>query len=95
VRDAPARLRVKIGPLTEAVEYESRSRELADQRIQRQLEEFAAGGLHLETIGLVWLLLGVTLGTAPGEVVWLVKMLIHLIILVVTLMTTLFWKIFS
>jgi hypothetical protein len=36
---------------SEALTSEGHTREAADQEIQRKLEEFAAGGLHIETIG--------------------------------------------
>jgi hypothetical protein len=59
----------------EALQSESRSRESADKTLQRQLEEFAAGGLHLEAIGLFWILLGVSLATASVEITWIIDKL--------------------
>jgi hypothetical protein len=54
--------------IRDTLESERRSRESADSTLQRQLEEFAAGGLHLETIGLFWILVGVILATASVEI---------------------------
>jgi hypothetical protein len=79
----------------EALQSESHRRESADRILRAKLEGLATGRLHLEMIGLVWLLLGVTLGTAPGEVIWIFVMLIHMIMFVFTSVTTLLWKIFS
>lgn len=54
--------------LEEAVKDERRARDEADAQIQEQLESFSVGGLHLEKMGLVWLLVGITLATLPGEI---------------------------
>lgn len=53
---------------TEAVDSERQARESADRDIRTQLETLGAGSLHLETAGLIWLVLGVGLATAPTEV---------------------------
>ncbi len=49
------------------VQREAAARQLADREIDKKIEEFAVGGLHLEFVGVLWLLLG-TLGTSvPDE----------------------------
>jgi uncharacterized coiled-coil protein SlyX len=58
-----------------ALQSESRSRASADQILEKKLEEFAAGGLHLETIGLFWILTEVFLATASVEIAWLLRRL--------------------
>jgi hypothetical protein len=73
--DAQTRVRIRAPSPEDGLEVEARSRELVDQRLQKQLEEFAAGGLHLESIGLLWILMGVTLATASVEIAWLLKRL--------------------
>lgn len=62
-----------------ALEEEKRSRATAladeryargagDEKVKRQLEEACVGGLYLETMGLVWLVVGVILATASVDV---------------------------
>lgn len=41
--------------------------------LRNQLEAVTVGGLHLETIGLVWLFAGLVLGTLSAEFAGLVK----------------------
>jgi hypothetical protein len=57
----------------EAIASEGRSREAADQELRKQLEEYAAGGLNLETIGLCWIFLGIILATISVEIDTLYK----------------------
>jgi hypothetical protein len=47
---------------------ERADRERGDQLINKQLEEFSVGGLHLESMGLIWILLGIIFATAPEEI---------------------------
>jgi hypothetical protein len=54
--------------LTSVVAEERRTRETEARRISSQLEEFAVGGLHLESIGLAWLFLGVVGASIPDEI---------------------------
>lgn len=61
--------------LTEAIGSERQVRESAVRQIQTQLETFGAGSLHLEMAGLFWLVLGVVLTTASGEVAGALKWL--------------------
>jgi hypothetical protein len=53
--------------LDEVLKEEHRARDEADAEIQEQLEAFSVGGLYLESMGLVWLLLGITFATLPAE----------------------------
>jgi hypothetical protein len=39
--------------------------------VQRQMEEYAAGGLSFEMAGLVWLLVGTLVGSLPGELAFI------------------------
>lgn len=55
--------------LDSAMESERKGREADDQQIRRLLEEALAGGLRIEWMGVFWLLLGVTLGTVPTDIV--------------------------
>ena len=52
----------------EALASERRARELATDEIKNQIETLGAGGLHLEAIGLFWLILGVILTTVSTEI---------------------------
>ena len=54
---------------------ERRARGEADAQILEQLKSFSVGGLHLESMGLVWLFVGITLATLPGEIASLLEML--------------------
>ena len=51
------------------LELERSERAAEDEKTQRLLEEAAAGGLCLESIGVFWLVLGVVLATASSEIV--------------------------
>jgi hypothetical protein len=47
---------------------ERRERAVVDNKIRGLLEEASAGGLHIEWVGVVWLFLGLILGTASMEI---------------------------
>jgi hypothetical protein len=47
------------------IDEESSERESADENISQQIEEVAIGGLHLELMGLVWLVVGIVLSSFP------------------------------
>jgi len=49
------------------VRREREERGAGDDRTTRQIEEVAIGGLHLEVVGLVWLILGVLGTSIPDE----------------------------
>ena len=51
-----------------ALESERHDRETEDSNIQKLLVEAMAGGLHLETIGVLWLFIGIVLATIPNEI---------------------------
>lgn len=51
------------------IDSERCERRSGDERVRQLIEEAAAGGLHLELTGVVWLLLGVVLSTAPNEII--------------------------
>jgi hypothetical protein len=47
------------------IEEEASERESADENISQQIEEVAIGGLHLEFMGVVWLVVGIVLSSFP------------------------------
>jgi len=49
------------------VHDEGNKRQLGDADISKMLEEVAVGGIHLEVVGLVWLLLGMFGTSIPKE----------------------------
>lgn len=51
-----------------AVASEHRARELSTNEIKKKIETLGVGGLHLEAVGLVCLILGVILATASTEI---------------------------
>lgn len=62
-----------LSTLRGAIDDERRARETEARRISGQLEELAVGGLHLERVGLAWLILGVFGASIPDEIVALWK----------------------
>lgn len=52
----------------EAVDAERRARESGVTALRVQLEGLGAGGLHVEMMGVFWLVVGVVLATVPGEI---------------------------
>lgn len=59
--------REHVGQIRTDVHREVRDRTDADRQIARRIEEFAVGGLHLEFVGMVWLLFGTLATSAPDE----------------------------
>ena len=53
--------------LRKAVAQETARREQADSGIRTLIEDQSAGGLHLEAMGLVWLLVGTLAGSLSAE----------------------------
>lgn len=62
-----AALRDQIGQIGTAVHHEATERTRSDRVIEQRMEKFAVGGLHLEAVGLIWLLFGTVAGSAPDE----------------------------
>jgi hypothetical protein len=62
---------------SEALASEGHRCEAADREILRQLEELAAGGLHLEPIGLFWIFIGIILATISVEIDILYKLIFN------------------
>ncbi|QLC74119.1 hypothetical protein LPB260_25825 [Pseudomonas sp. LPB0260] len=58
--------------MIEAISQETLLRELADSETHKKLEASSTGGLHISATGALWLLLGVTMSTAPNELLTLV-----------------------
>lgn len=50
------------------IEREAQERRTENQQVTQKIEEVAVGGLHLETVGLLWLVLGVIATSIPGEI---------------------------
>jgi hypothetical protein len=62
-----SKVRTELSTVKAAVEQEQRARETEARRLSSQMEELAVGGLHLELIGLAWLILGVLGTSIPDE----------------------------
>jgi hypothetical protein len=58
----------EVESVQESVDDERRARTEADQKISHQLTEFSVGGLHLEAVGVVWLIIGETCSSLPEGV---------------------------
>ena len=56
------------GTITEGLEQERQDRQTADEETKRIIKNVAIGGLHLEIVGLLWLILGVVVTSIPGEI---------------------------
>ena len=65
--DAQNEIKSEAQRLDKAVKQERRARSQADTEIREELESSSVGGLHLEIMGLIWLLVGITCATLPGE----------------------------
>jgi hypothetical protein len=65
--DISKRLQEEERKRDEAVTSERRAREEFDQQLNRRLQELGAGNLHLEWLGVIWLLIGVILTTTSSE----------------------------
>ena len=61
-------LREELSVARQGIQRETRERLAEDQKAMAKIEEVAVGGLHLEFVGLLWLILG-TIGTSvPDEI---------------------------
>lgn len=56
-----------------ALDSECQLRESDIRKIQTLVDTLGAGGLHLEAVGLFWLIAGVVFGAIPAEIWWLVR----------------------
>ncbi|MGA2327639.1 MAG: hypothetical protein ABSH05_15250 [Bryobacteraceae bacterium] len=54
--------------VNEAVGVERLARESAITALRLQLEGLGAGGIHVEMMGVFWLVVGVVLATVPSEI---------------------------
>jgi hypothetical protein len=59
--------RGKFKDLKEDLQDETQERGRGDQKITHMIQEVAIGGLHLESIGLLWLILGLIGTSLPEE----------------------------
>jgi hypothetical protein len=65
--DASTRLSNQVGSVQEALRGEQSSRTVAIDRLSRKLTDLGSGTLHIELIGIVWLVSGIVLATIPAE----------------------------
>ena len=70
-----SRVQSQLNSATTAIQQETVERSSADDTLNKRIEEFAVGGLHLETVGLVWLLTGVLGTSIPDELAQLLGFL--------------------
>jgi hypothetical protein len=68
-------LRSKSDEMRNDLRREGEERRAADDTVSRRIEEVAIGGLHLEIVGLVWLMLGVIGASVPDEVAALIQLI--------------------
>lgn len=61
-----------------ALEEEQRQRVAEVGQLSQRLEDLAVGDLHLETIGIFWLLLGIVFTNIPNEVTMLLLWSAHI-----------------
>ena len=69
VGEIQGRYEQQIRVVRNELESERRERAVQDEKTQERLEEASAGGLHLEWAGVLWLVLGLVLATAPTEII--------------------------
>jgi hypothetical protein len=60
-------LAVEVRNSQQALAAESQARMVEDGNLKKQVEELGAGGLHLEIMGIVWLVAGVILATVSSD----------------------------
>lgn len=66
------RLQRKLTAVEASIDREKQVRQEEDAKTVRRIEEVAVGGLHLETVGLFWLILGVVATGIPDVITaWL------------------------
>jgi hypothetical protein len=68
-------LRGDIFALGKKTERESQTRASENREIKHTMQELAIGGLHLEFVGLLWLVLGVLGTSIPDEIAGLIAAL--------------------
>lgn len=73
VLDAQKEAQVEATKLHSKLKSERHEREASDRALGAKLESVGAGNLHLETIGVFWLIVGIILGTVPSELATLVR----------------------
>ncbi len=66
--ESTRRLEANLGEVNKSVEQEREQRITASDSTSRQIEQLAVGGLHLEVVGLLWLLAGTLLSNMPDEI---------------------------
>ena len=64
-------LRREVGALKEAVQTERAAQASGDNRTASKIEDLAVGGLHLEYVGVTWLLFGTILSGFSWRDCWL------------------------
>ena len=62
----------QVSSITETLDCEKSLREKADNETHQKIEAVSTGGIHISATGALWLLLGVTMSTAPNELIALV-----------------------
>lgn len=68
-----------LAKLTTDLTTEQRDREQAVEKLRGTVEDLAVGGLHFEFVGVVWLFLGIFLGTLPDQSVAIIRWVLCLI----------------
>lgn len=54
--------------MTEAIKAERLAREADRAHLATRLDQFAVGGLHIEWMGIGWLVVGLVLSNIPAEI---------------------------
>lgn len=62
------RLSKEVNELQSVAARNRQALEEADRALRERLEEFSAGGLDFESIGVVWFIIGEALTTFPDEI---------------------------
>lgn len=67
-----AQLTNQVGKVQERLQNEQSTRTDEINRIHKKLAELGAGGLHIELVGVAWLVAGIVLATVPVEIAELI-----------------------
>jgi hypothetical protein len=73
-RDAVKDLREADDQLRRNFKSESADRRTSDQELRRKIEGIGAESLHIEVMGVLWIVVGVVLATASAELATLLRL---------------------
>jgi hypothetical protein len=74
IAEKDAAIRKNLAEVTQHFDKENQERRKEIDRASRATEELGTGGLHIDWMGLVWLVFGVILTSIPDEIAFLLRL---------------------